>query len=243
MASLPHTNPRLLAQASHIPWAMSYLRFDYRRPPSRTSVLLRLLSALCPDVVKIIRGKPVLSTGVITTSVANAARKLQQHPRSTGVVGGEEKEACHAYMTRGRQSYISRTHRSICRGWCIHKCTSNRTNTINRKKSLCNTQVKRRGLCSKCTHTSTEQGNKVCADDWTEPLGGTTALSLLQRWVIGLLHLPSKKHERCPPACWRIPAEPATLRSAACSKLWGCKAPLWDTNTSFIWASECSSQN
>ena len=57
MASLPHTNPRLLAQASHIPWAMSYLRFDYGLPPSRTNVLLHLLSALCPDVVQIIRGK------------------------------------------------------------------------------------------------------------------------------------------------------------------------------------------
>lgn len=78
---------------------MSYLRFDYGRPPSRTNVLLRLLSASCPDVVHVIRGKPVLSTGVITTSVANAARKLQQHHHSTGVRGGEEKDvARHAVI-------------------------------------------------------------------------------------------------------------------------------------------------
>lgn len=124
MASLPHTNPRLLAQASHIPWAMSYLRFDYGRPPSRMNVLLRL-SALCPDVVQIIRGKPVLPTRVITTSVANAARKLQQHLHSTGVGGGEEKdEAWHA-------------HRSIFRGWLIQKCTSNSTNaTVKTEKQI-----------------------------------------------------------------------------------------------------------
>ena len=65
-------------------------------------------------------------------------------------------------------------------------------------------------------HTSTEQGDKVCANDWTEPLGDTTQPYPCYRGELYdcYIFLPKTTSAACLPAClpacWRIQRESAT---------------------------------
>lgn len=159
---LSHTqNPRLLAQASHIPWAMSYLRFDYGRPPSRMNVLFGLLSALCPDVVQIIRGKPVLPTRVLTTSrkkaVGASSQRWCQRRRGEGWAPACTEE--HFQRLTHPKMHLKQ-HDGYCKYRKTNRCAAR--------------ELRAEGSASKCAQPSTEQSNKVCTNDWTEPPGGTT---------------------------------------------------------------------
>lgn len=143
MASRPHTNPRLLAQASHIPWATSYLRFDYGRPPSRTNVLLCCLSALYPDVAQIIKGKLVSSTGVITTSVADAARKCSSIIIAALVPEKKKRRRIEPDMHTqpvGRAHIYFKHTEAIFRGWYKDYILNSINPSGNKKKKICTIQ-------------------------------------------------------------------------------------------------------
>lgn len=244
MASRPHTNPRLLAQASHIPWATSYLRFDYGRPPSRTNVLLCCLSALYPDVAQIIKGKPVSSTGVMTTSVADATRKCSSIIIAALVPEKKKRKRIEPDMHTqpvGRAHIYFKHTEAIFRGWYKDYILNSINPSGNKKKKdLYNTEVKSKGLCSKCTRTPPQNKVIKCApmiepNPWEAQNSTIPATEVSNRTATSSFQKPLAL-----PACWHIPLESAALCSAVW-KSWGCKAPLWDRNPSFVWAGEWGS--